>query len=1162
MDGISVSPWLFPSYRQPKPKQKKDVENINVAWSTTKLSDLELSLTGGDDNWCDKHPDWAGDCKSYVAFCATVPTSPSMYGDVDAGLCWTDCKTYIDFLKTIPSHFQGDASEWCAKTEQDREDWLAAPENNLPANYPCHSLEDWRNFIIFIEEYNKANPNAQLPSDFAKWHEWDILSNDTRKALVAAYNKYMDVWIDYNDVGVNKPICDDKVDDIDSYTKCLLSPASYPCQDCESWHNFQEYTDISLYYQMWNTAKNEDKIEALRKYYDFQQTTKGKICTDCSPCNDYFTSEFPCTDCKDTYEYLNWTDTTYGASIKWLTYEQLTDAEKRQCWYSWNKFREEKATTCQTQVNLPDKLYPDNFPHPECWYAYVDFCRTNTTNKAHINNLDQFPELWVHYNAQTDDKKRELWQSVYYFSLTNKAGCADCHPLPTELMPQEFPCKDDCSEWYKYVKWCFDNNKFTNDDNWQNYASLDSEKRRALYDTWNKEYIKDTSITHACTECEPIPTSVVAISKSFELIGWNQADWETYQRNCGDISVYEKMDELVIELQTEIKNIQTNGDAAFTPTSGRFPTFFTYVPYFYQVVYTDMTGKTAQEGCNALYSAYLANPNINISKLMNADTQYENAYNIGVKYGCPAMLVNRPCTDKYPEPEVWTYYSEAGYAYFNGIKNTACTKKGGCETTWCEYVSWVNENIGNTFNGSQVDSYWISRWYSWDLMNTYPEICGQYTASNCGDGSLYSGTLCAATDKATNEWYTCKGCGQHRDSCITFKNEYCTALGTYCEGMPDSFRLAWGTNDDGTYPKKTDTATNKEITIYEAWCQIKNDTTKTTAFNSLNDQITSCTNLLAAFDENVKTEADKYWEDNWTMPDNTTAITSANRDSNNIYTLWTSYFGQVCYNCNTTTDSGSLASKTIMLYNSQSNMPWSWRVYFDRPTNDWYKFIMYPVSSVGATSFHTLDTLANQCQDYLEAIVGVGNSNIKYRAITKTDYDDFTEPNWWGRYLLIIQNGSSATTTCGSEFLTGATGYSRVYTVSKTDVDLKKLLTWLLFDYTGTEPIKLHGNFWAGVWLQAVARNTGGFYINDNNGWISTSALCGVQSGATLSSDGAACPAKQLFATRLHLKTAIDAYWDSKSTSECHTCYIVWNYGTSGKITNSTMLSSDTNVKC
>jgi hypothetical protein len=1166
MDGISVSPWLFPSYRQPKPKQKKDVENINVAWSTTKLSDLELSLTGGDDNWCDKHPDWAGDCKSYVAFCATVPTSPSMYGDVDAGLCWTDCKTYIDFLKTIPSHFQGDASEWCAKTEQDREDWLAAPENNLPANYPCHSLDDWRNFIIFVEEYNKANPNAQLPSDFAKWHEWDILSNDTRKALVAAYNKYMDVWIDYNDVGVNKPICDDKVDDIDSYTKCLLSPASYPCQDCESWHNFQEYTDISLYYQMWNTAKNEDKIEALRKYYDFQQTTKGKICTDCSPCNDYFTSEFPCADCKDTYEYLNWTDTTYGASIKWLTYEQLTDAEKRQCWYSWNKFREEKATTCKTQANLPDKLYPDNFPHPECWYAYVDFCRTNTTNQAQINNLDQFPELWVHYNAQTDDKKRELWQSVYYFSLTNKAGCGDCHKLPTELMPREFPCKNDCSEWYKYTKWCFDNNKFTNDDNWQNYANLDNTKRRALYDTWNKEYIKDTSIDHACTECEPIPTSVVPICKSFELMGWGYDDWNTYQRNCGDISVYENMDILVTELQTEIKNIQTNGDATFTPTSGRFPTFFTYVPYFYQVVYTDMTGKTAQEGCNALYSAYLANPDINISKLMNADTQYENAYNIGVQYGCPAMLINRPCTDKYPEPEVWTYYSEAGYAYFNGIKNTACTKKGGCETTWCEYVSWVNENIGNTFNGSKVDSYWISRWYSWDLMNTYPEICGQYAASNCGDSSLYNGTLCAAKDKATNEWYTCRGCGQHRDSCITFKNEYCTALGTYCEGMPDSFRLAWGINDDGTYPKKTDTATNKEITIYEAWCQIKNDTTKTTAFNSLNDQITSCTNLLAAFDENVKTEADRYWEDNWTMSDGS-PIVATNKDSDDVYSLWAANFDNVCYNCNRTTDDGSLASKTIMLYNTQSNMPWSWRLYFGRSTNDWYKFLVYQVSSIGVPSFHTLDTLASECQGYLEAIVGVGNSDIEYRAVEKSDYDDFTDPAWWTKFLYI---GSTVTGTSTNECNCSATGQSGAYLaidlLDPTKVSLKNILIWCLFDYTGiteTEKLRRHGNFWAEVILQATARSTGGFKLAGATLSSNYSALCGVSSlgGNINGSTKTPSPATQLRAAQAYVSTVAKSYYAANidSLSEC--IWSPYKFGYSALI-DTTSLTPTTAMNC
>ena len=295
--NIPASPWLFPEQRK-KPIQKKGVENIDTAWSTTKLSDLELGLTGGDDNWCDKHTDWSGDCTSYVAFCAKVQPSPHKYDDANEKLCWTDCKSYIDFLKTVPSHFQGDAFDWCKKTEDDRTAWYAAPENNLPEHYPCHNLSDWRNFLIFIPLYNAKN-DPDLPSDASKWFDWDILSNEYRKSLIDAYNKYIEVWNDYNPDGVNRPKCV-KVDDIDSYIKCLLSPTAYPCQDYESWHNFSNYSDYEALFQMWGEATTEDKIKALRSYYDFQKTANGKICTDCSPVNAYITSSFPCKDCVDT----------------------------------------------------------------------------------------------------------------------------------------------------------------------------------------------------------------------------------------------------------------------------------------------------------------------------------------------------------------------------------------------------------------------------------------------------------------------------------------------------------------------------------------------------------------------------------------------------------------------------------------------------------------------------------------------------------------------------------------------------------------------------------------------------------------------------------------------------------------------------------------------
>jgi hypothetical protein len=1085
-----------------------------------------------------------------------------MYGDVDAGLCWTDCKTYIDFLKTIPSHFQGDASEWCAKTEDERNDWLAAPENNLPANYPCHSLEDWRNFIIFVEEYNKSNPNAQLPSDFAKWHEWDILSNDTRKALVAAYNKYIEVWNDYNAVGVNQPTCetDGKVDDIDSYIKCLLSPASYPCQDCESWHNFQNYTDIYIYYQLWNSAKNEDKVKALRKYYDFQKTADGQICTECSPCDAYLDTQLPCSNCKDTFEYLNWTDTTYGASTKWLTYSQLTDYEKRQCWYSWNKFRKEAATTCVNQVNLPDDIKPKEFPLLDCWFDYVDFCM------ARGNGYEVYPETWVHYNAQTDDKKRELYMSLYYFTCQADGACKQCVKLPDDIMPEYFPCKNDCEEYYEYMDWCSATGRFQANNNWADYNSLDNAAKRKLYDTWNKEWLQYQGKIHACTQCVPIPTNVVPICLSFTLMGWNETDWVTYQTNCGDIAVYEDMDVLVYQLRDEIANIQTNGSSTFTPVSGRYPTFFNYSPYFYQVVYLHYNpDKTEEESANLLYEAYLENPDMNLSLLMTADTKYQAAYNNGIAYGCHEVTVNRNCSWKYPTPDVWKNYNRATYAYYKELSKSSCSTKGGCETTWCEYVSWVLDNIGQTASNIKIDSTWIYAWYAWDLMKKYPKICANYSNVGCDNTAetITSNTTC--NGPCTALWYYCEDCGTNRENCKTYKSAYCTALGTYCEGMPDSFRLAWGQNDDGSYPKKTRTSDNKEITIYEAWCEIKNNSTKTDAFTALETYITSCKNILTSFKANVQTEATKYWNGNWTMPDGA-GITSANK-TDSIYTNYTAQFSQCCYNCSSNADGIALAGKAIMFYNTKSHMPWSWKVYFGQSTNDWYKLIMYPVSTIDAQEFHTLDEKAKECQLYLEAIVGDGKSNIGYREVVKSDYDDFTAPTWWGGYLLVVENQASATTTCSQTAMTSSTGYTRVYTVSKTDVDLKELLTWLIFDYVDSADavgnLRLHGNFWAGVWLQATARNTGGFFLNENNGWANMSVLCGAASGSTLSSTGAPAPVKQLFATRLHLRTAIENYWTSKGTSECHVCYITWNYGNpSGLITNSTMLSSDTTIKC
>ena len=256
MTGIPVSPWMIPTQR---PVQKSEVKDINKAWATTKLTGMELSLTNGDGNWCNKHPNFSGTCEEYVSFCTNVPTAPNLHSDPTQKLAWTDCYSYITYLAEVPSHFTGTAAEWAAKTEQEQEDWKKAPENNLPDNYPCKNLTDWRNYLLFIEDWNAdTSNNTQYDASTASlWYNWNILSNATRKSLVESYNSYLDEWSKYNATGgVNKPKCSKKIDDVDSFIKCLLSPSVYPCQDCQSWHYFEQYfSDSGVYFEMWGKQR-------------------------------------------------------------------------------------------------------------------------------------------------------------------------------------------------------------------------------------------------------------------------------------------------------------------------------------------------------------------------------------------------------------------------------------------------------------------------------------------------------------------------------------------------------------------------------------------------------------------------------------------------------------------------------------------------------------------------------------------------------------------------------------------------------------------------------------------------------------------------------------------------------------------------------------------
>jgi hypothetical protein len=930
----------------------------------------------------------------------------------------------------------------------------------------------------------------------------------------------------------------------------------FPCQDCQSWHYFETYyPNSALTFEYWNKgATDSDKQTAFRDYnaYILGHTNKA-VCSDCVSLKDYnlLTDKFPSDDCQDIYNYLNSTDTTYGNPTNWLTYNALSAAEQRKCFYSYYKWTKQNNKTYSNRLDLPTELAASDCPITgQCWYEYVEWCMT-------LNNHDFYnPEMWFSYKNLTDAEKTHLYVHLYDFTSQNTtpSGCNACYAIDSSLMPANFPCKDDCSEYYKYLRHCYTAGQFRDDNNWNNYDNLTNEQKRALYDYWNKTY-KDQS---ACnTECVPIPTDVVPVSESFKLIGWGEDDWETYQRNCGDISVYENLDGYVTELREEIANIQNNGNATFTPTSGKFPTFYTYTPYFYQLVYTQMNGGTAQEASNKLYKAYLANPNINISKLYAVDNQYQSAYQNGVNYGLPELSTVRPCTDKYPEPEVWTNYNNPTYAYYAGSKSTKCTAKGACETTWCEYVQWVQDHMGQTF-GSVVNDYWISGWYSWDLMKKYSQICGQYASSGCANGALYTGTTCAVNDNATNDWYYCEGCGTHRDNCILFRGQYCTALGTFCEGMPDSFRIAWGQNDDGTYPKKVKQGTNTEQTIYQAWCDVAADTTMVENFNLLNESIVACTALVDDFKAVVKPDADRYWEDDWTKADGS-ELTCTDRDNDNVYTnTYVANFSTACYNCNNTTGNGELASKTIMFENSKSNMPWSWRIYFGMSTNDWYKLLVYPISVVSAATFHTMDTRAKTCKDYLVSMFGEDEGNfIEYRELTQADYDDFTDPAWWSKYYII---GSSATGTytnpCGASV--SASGAWAVGVINTPKVQLKDILQWMLFEYTGSDKYSKHGNFWAECIIQATALNSGGFTLTNVADVVTNnSCLCGIACGSGTTSSTTPSPATQLRAARGDILTMMKLFQTAKGVNYDE-CTFAYSHKSLTATVNKTTQSTDT----
>jgi hypothetical protein len=72
-----------------------------------------------------------------------------------------------------------------------------------------------------------------------------------------------------------------------------------------------------------------------------------------------------------------------------------------------------------------------------------------------------------------------------------------------------------------------------------------------------------------------------------------------------------------------------------------------------------------------------------------------------------------------------------------------------------------------------------------------------------------------------------------------------------------------------------------------------------------------------------------------------------------------------------------------------------------------------------------------------------------------------------------------------------------------------------------------HGNIWASIWLQAVARISGQFYNDTENKWYHHSVLCGFAQDSTLSktnSSSQSTPACQLYNTMANALNAMKFY--------------------------------------
>jgi hypothetical protein len=918
--------------------------------------------------------------------------------------------------------------------------------------------------------------------------------------------------------------------------------------DPENWVNYANLTSDqkrTLYYDLW----------------DFSQRTDATTCSTCFDMDTaIFPSTYPCKTCEDWYKYKDWTATNGTTVDEWINYASKTTLQKQTAWrdyYEWQKTSDSKCSECQ---QMPSDILPASYPCTDCGdlYNYL-----NSSNSAYLTTVTN----WLDYTNQTADTKRALFHDYYEWQKGTENKCDDCKKLPTDIAVSNFPCTT-CGSWYEYQNYAkndkqgysvsdgsIDTTNTTVDKSgypaiWlKDQTEANRDEYQLAYADYNHVFIKQNTYDPKCTNCVAANTTIFPVSESFLLAGFTEDQWSQYQTLCGVVKKYQELDAKMETTKTNIKTQQANGVIAYTASSNDVSnlTYFKYAPYYITELYIKYidTTKDRKTVAQLIYDNWLTNPiTVNLKTAYETGLELEQAYAYTKNLGLTAKTDTRACDEMFPEPDVWKNYKQSGYAYSTWDDTVS---SGGCETDWCAYVDWVQKKVAA--NDTTVNSLdWIYDWYQWQIYYKYPDL---------GTGS---------------DNFTKQGSNGARDKCINHKRQYCLDLGTYCDGMTQQFKDAWGKNANGGYDSKTMTD-GTTMTIYGAWCKMYKDNKYKTAWENLATYEATATTDLATFDT-IKSEVQKYWNysgtDTWTMDNNSTAISGDTAAQVNT----TCKNGDVCYTIDKNKDTQPLASKCFVGENSKTDMPWVWKYKYKRTTNEWYMWILFGDNTSRSSNMHNLDSQLKICNEYYNTILGTTgqngeNDSLKYGTCVKSDYNDFTAPKWWGTWM-VVGNGVS---TDGifyhpntGQVVTGSQ-YARTNWVwklpSNSSDDLRNMLTWFIFDYqdwiknndhwyqsdssiadsTGVKTYNIghHGNIWCSIWQQAIARISGNFYNDTENKWYHHSVLCGYPqdqyliSGTTLTQQGrVSSPAAQLYATMANALNAMkfyDRYYGEQTSS-------------------------------